>query len=300
MEIGELLPVWSIIPFVGMLLSIAIFPLINIDFWGKHQLKIVLAWCALFLINFLFAFGWEQTAVELIDSMVLDYIPFMTLLFGLFVVSGGIHIKGKFVGNPKTNAAILFIGTILSSWIGTTGASMLLIRPIVRANLWREHRKHIVIFFIFLVANIGGCLTPIGDPPLFLGYLGGVPFFWTLEHIWPLFLLNIIILLVVFYIIDSKQLKRKDKEHLENLELQEKAESRIPFKIEGGVNFIFLAIIIGAVILNGLIPQLDAFIDPSTGKTFGIDIGFGKTLGIEYFVQIVLILLATLLSWVCT
>ncbi|MCF0231326.1 MAG: sodium:proton antiporter [Enterococcus sp.] len=283
-----------------MLLSIAIFPMVNNEFWEKNQLKIALVWSLVFLIPFTLAFGLKETGEQLIDSLVLDYIPFLTLLFGLFVVSGGIHIKGTFAGTPKTNVVVLLIGTILASWVGTTGAAMLLIRPLLRANMWRKHRKHVVIFFIFLVANIGGCLTPIGDPPLFLGYLRGVPFFWTLEHIWPILLLNTVILLVVFFIIDSKQLKREDKEHYENYVLQQKVKSKIPVRIEGGQNIVFLLIIIAAVILNGVIPQTDLFIDPSTGNTYGVDIGFGKTLGIEYFVQIVLILLAALLSWVFT
>ena len=128
--------------------------------------------------------------------------PFIVLLLGLFVAAGGIALKGTLAGTPKVNLAILLIGTLLASWIGTTGAAMLFIRPIIRANKWREKKAHVVIFFIFMVANIGGSLTPVGDPPLFLGFLRGVPFFWTMKLL-PLMLMNIAILSVLFFIIES-------------------------------------------------------------------------------------------------
>ena len=191
---------------------------------------------------------------------------------------------------------ILLIGTLLASWIGTTGAAMVLIRFLLRANSWRQHRTHIVVFFIFLVANIGGCLTPLGDPPLFLGYLRGVPFFWTLAHIWPLLLLNTAVLLAAFVLIDRRMMKKEDAFALERLEIDRKAARRIPLRIEGKRNIIFLAMIIIAVILNGLIPQTEMFINPETGYTYGIDINEGIHLGIEYFVQIGIILIAMILS----
>ena len=134
--------------------------------------------------------------------------PFIVLLLGLFVAAGGIALKGTLAGTPKVNLAILLIGTLLASWIGTTGAAMLFIRPIIRANKWREKKAHVVIFFIFMVANIGGSLTPVGDPPLFLGFLRGVPFFWTMKLL-PLMLMNIAILSVLFFIIDSRAYKKE-------------------------------------------------------------------------------------------
>ena len=295
-SIGELLPIWSIVPFVGMLLSIAIFPLVKNEWWEKNQLKVALGWALLFLIPFCIGFGIDHTIFELEEVVVLDYIPFIVLLLGLFTVAGGIHIAGNIQGTTKNNVIILLIGTLLASWIGTTGAAMVLIRFLLRANSWRANRKHIVIFFIFLVANIGGCLTPLGDPPLFLGYLRGVPFFWTLGHIWPLLLLNTAVLLAAFVVIDRRMMKKEDAFALERLELGAKAAKRIPLKIEGKRNIIFLAMIIIAVILNGLIPQTDAFINPATGLTFGIDINEGIHLGLEYFVQIGIILIAMVLS----
>ena len=202
MELGQTLPIWSIIPFAGMLLSIAVFPLVKAEWWEKHQLLVSLAWALLFLVPFLFAYGAEATAEQLAEVVIGDYVPFIVLLMGLYVVAGGIHVGGTIAGTTRNNVVILLIGSFLASWVGTTGAAMLLIRPLLRANLWRRHRAHVVVFFIFLVANAGGCLTPLGDPPLFLGYLRGVPFFWTLEHIWPLLLVNVVLLIGLFVAVD--------------------------------------------------------------------------------------------------
>lgn len=164
MELGQTLPIWSIIPFAGMLLSIAIFPLVRAEWWEKHQLLVALAWALLFLVPFVFAYGAEVTAEQLAEVVIGDYIPFIVLLLGLYVVAGGIHVGGTIAGTTRNNVVMLLIGTLLASWVGTTGAAMLLIRPLLRANLWRKYRAHIVVFFIFLVANAGGCLTPLGDP----------------------------------------------------------------------------------------------------------------------------------------
>ena len=299
MELGQLLPFWSIVPFAGMLLSIAIFPLVKGEWWESHELHVALFWAALFLIPFVVAFGPETAAEYLSETIVGDYIPFIVLLLGLFVVAGGIHVKGTIVGTTRNNVKLLLIGSLLASWIGTTGAAMLLIRPVLRANQWRKHKAHIIVFFIFMVANMGGCLTPLGDPPLFLGYLRGVPFFWTLQHIWPILLMNMALLIAVFIVLDRYFIKREGAEGAEALELMDRADERVPIRIEGAHNFAFLALIIGAVILNGAIPQMAAFIDPATGKTFGIDV-FGVHVGVDYVVQIVLILVAIVLSWATT
>ena len=296
MDIGSTLPIWSIIPFVGMLLSIAIFPLVNGEWWEKHQLGVAIAWSLVFLVPFTIVYGMEETGLQLIESVVVDYIPFIVLLFGLFVVSGGIHISGSIAGTTKNNVIMLAIGTFLASWIGTTGAAMLLIRPVLRANKWRKNKKHIIIFFIFLIANIGGCMTPLGDPPLFLGFLRGVPFFWTLQHIWPLLLLNSVILLTVFALIDRYFYKKEPKEAIEELKASETAENKAPIRLEGAQNLIFLALIIVAVILNGTIPNMDMFKDAS-GEVIGITLMHEVHLGIQYFVQIAIILIAAALSW---
>ena len=176
---------------------------------------------------------------------------------------------------------------------------MLLIRPLLRANLWRKYRAHIVVFFIFLVANAGGCLTPLGDPPLFLGYLRGVPFFWTLQHIWPLLLVNTVLLIGLFVVVDRYFTRREPRESREKLELLSRADDRVPIHLQGWHNLFLLLLVIAGVILNGLIPQLEAFVDAETGMTFGFSV-FGVHIGVEYVVQIALILLAAALSWVTT
>ena len=299
MELGQSLPIWSIAPFIGMLLSIAIMPLVKGEWWEKHQLLGALFWALIFLVPFAIVYGPEITAEQLSETIIGDYIPFIVLLLGLFVVAGGIHIKGTIAGTTKNNVILLLIGTAIASWVGTTGAAMLLIRPVLRANHWRKHKAHIVIFFIFMVANMGGCLTPLGDPPLFLGYLRGVPFFWTIMHIWPLLLINTAILLVIFVFLDKRYIKKEGKEGMKMLELESRADDRVPIRIEGWHNFFFLALIIVAVILNGLIPQIEMFIDPVSGRTFGFEV-FGTHVGVDYIVQIVLIGIAMLLSWVTT
>jgi Na+/H+ antiporter NhaD/arsenite permease-like protein len=293
MELGELLPIWSVLPFVGMLLSLAIFPLVKPEWWEKNELQVAIFWSLVFLIPFTIAFGMGVTLEKLGETILLDYIPFIALLLALFTVAGGIHVKGQFAGTTRVNVVFLALGTFLASWVGTTGAAMLLIRPLLRANVWRQNKAHIVVFFIFLVANIGGCLTPLGDPPLFLGYLRGVPFFWTIGHILPMLVLNTVALLVVFALLDRAMMKREDPH---SLELMRRAAADIPFAIEGKYNFIFLAVIILAVILNGVIPQTAAFVNPDTGIVYGIELSETIHLGLNWFVQIAILLLAIFLS----
>jgi Na+/H+ antiporter NhaD/arsenite permease-like protein len=175
--------------------------------------------------------------------MILDYIPFILLLWALFTVSGGIHIKGTLKGSPGVNTIILTIGTFIASFIGTTGASMLMIRPILRSNAWRVYKTHTVVFFIFLVGNIGGSLTPLGDPPLFLGFLHGVPFFWTL-HLLPEMAFASISLLILYYIMDSYYYRKESHTAISDDESE-------PVSIEGYYNFIFLTGIISAVLFSG-------------------------------------------------
>ena len=300
MDVGLTLPWWSVVPFAGMLLSIAVFPLVKPVWWEKRQLHVAAFWSAVFLVPFALAYGLEETGVQLAEVVVLDYVPFIVLLLGLFVVSGGIHVKGTMAGTTKNNVVLLAIGTLLASWVGTTGAAMLLIRPVLRANAWRRNKTHIVVFFIFLVANIGGCLTPLGDPPLFLGYLRGVPFFWTLQHIWPLLLLNSVVLLGVFALVDRHFVKKEGREGEEALELEEEAVERVPVRIEGLRNLWYLALIIVAVVLNGAIPQTRECLDPATGLVWGVDVCEGVHLGFNYFLQIGLIGLAAILSLATT
>ncbi len=243
-NIGAVLPLWSVLPFAGILLSIALMPLFLPHFWHHHFAKVSAFWAMVFALPFLYFFR-EKALYEIGHIIIIDYIPFIILLWALFTVSGGIYIKGSLKGTPAVNTVILLIGTILASIIGTTGASMLLIRPILRSNAWRVHKVHTIVFFIFLVSNIGGSLTPLGDPPLFLGFLHGVPFFWTL-HILPHMAFASVILLILYFVMDSYYFKKEIKTAAPEPDAE-------PLRIAGAYNFIFLAGIIGAVIFSGIV-----------------------------------------------
>ena len=242
-----LLPLWTAIPFACILLSIALGPLIAPHFWHHHFPKISAMWALIFAVPFLIwnpreAFG------EILHIYFLDYFPFIILLWGLFTVSGGIYVGGALRGKPKVNLILLLIGTFLASVIGTTGAAMVLIRPVLRANEWRRNKVHLVIFFIFLVANIGGSLTPLGDPPLFLGFLHGVPFFWVTKGILLEMLLASGLILTIFFAMDTYFFKKEDPANIP----EEKPDDG-GIKIEGLHNLIFLLGIMAAVIMSGSI-----------------------------------------------
>lgn len=241
---GRHLGLLWMIPFVGILLSIAIMPLAVPHFWHHHFGKVSAVWAALVIVPFAALYGVPTAIYEIIHLALLDYIPFIVLLLALFTVTGGIHIKGNLHGSPSMNTAILAIGTLLAGWMGTTGASMLLIRPIIRANDDRRHKIHVFVFFIFLVSNIGGALTPLGDPPLFLGFLKGVSFFWTTQHLFAEMLVCAIVLLAVFYAIDSYWYRKEGRKKPD-------PTPETPVRIEGGVNIILLAAIVGAVLASG-------------------------------------------------
>lgn len=198
---AQLSALW-VVPFAGLLLSIAIMPLAAPFLWHHHYGKITAGWAAAFLLPSAATLGLSSTLHELMHTVILEYIPFLILLFALFTVAGGVLVKGNLHGSPGLNTGILAIGTVIASFTGTTGAAMLLIRPIIRANDNRLHNAHVIIFFIFLVANIGGSLTPLGDPPLFLGFLKGVDFFWPTVNLLKPMLLAVTILLAVFYVLD--------------------------------------------------------------------------------------------------
>ena len=245
-SLGEILPLWSVIPFVGILLSIAVIPLISSSFWHHHFGKVSAAWALLFAIPFLMAYG-GAAFYEILHIYLLDYIPFIILLWGLFTAGGGIVIRGTLAGTPAVNTIILLIGTVLASWMGTTGASMILIRPLLRANAGRQSKVHVVVFFIFLVSNIGGSLTPLGDPPLFLGFLHGVPFFWTMSLL-PQMCMISVILLAMFYVIDSVYYRRER----EVLQAASEGGAKEPLGVSGLYNLIFLGGIMGAVLMSGM------------------------------------------------
>ncbi len=288
--VSEALPVWSIIPFVGMLLSIAVIPLVKPEWWEKNMLWAALAWSAVFIVPFAIAYGPGEALFRFLESVLLDYVPFIVLLFGLFVVAGGIALKGTLVGTTKVNAVLLLIGTLLASWIGTTGAAMLMIRPLIKANAWREKKVHIIVFFIFLVANIGGCLTPLGDPPLFMGFQRGIPFTWTF-HLLPIFILNAVLLFIVFIIID-KRAYNKEIEAGRSPQDMAGNSSKEPIRIEGAHNIIFIAMIILGVVLSGVLPKMSDFFADGAG----IHIYDEVVLAYATIVEIVLILLAAFLS----
>jgi Na+/H+ antiporter NhaD/arsenite permease-like protein len=244
-NLGEFLPLWSCIPFAGILLSIALMPLFLPDFWHHHFGKISAFWAATLGIPFLIIFKGDAL-YEILHIIFADYIPFIILLWSLYTVSGGILLRGTMRGTPPVNVIILIIGTLLASWMGTTGAAMLLIRPFLRANSYRKNRTFMVVFFIFLVANVGGSLTPLGDPPLFLGFLHGVSFFWTF-NIFPHMLMVVIILLVIYFILDSYHYRK------EGVTAPEEEGVKEPLKLDGIHNFLFLGGIIGAVLMSGIV-----------------------------------------------
>lgn len=242
---GEKMSILWALPFVGILLSIALLPLIAPHFWHRHYGKVSLFWGVLFFILFTVRFGFERSSFYLVEVYLLEYIPFIILLLALFTVSGGIRLKGSLVGKPSLNVVLLLIGTVLASWMGTTGAAMLLIRPIIKANSWRKYQKHTIIFFIFLVANIGGSLTPLGDPPLFLGYLKGVDFFWTTTNLAMPMLLTIFILIGIYYALDCYLYSKETDKPKEEIEKES-------LGIEGSVNFLLLPIVIVAVLISSI------------------------------------------------
>jgi Na+/H+ antiporter NhaD/arsenite permease-like protein len=244
LEGAKLSSLWAL-PFVGMLLSIAVFPLANPHFWEHHQGKIAGFWALLMAIP-LAATAGVGTALDTIGhTILLEYIPFIMLIFALFTVAGGIWIRGNFHGSPLTNATLLTIGAVLASFIGTTGASMVMIRPMLRANDNRRANAHVFIFFIFIVSNIGGALTPLGDPPLFLGFLRGVDFFWTTKWLLHETLFVFALVMAVFVALDTYLYK---KEGVVAPISDPTPDSSI--RVFGGINFVLIGVIIGAILMS--------------------------------------------------
>ncbi|HOS99716.1 MAG TPA: sodium:proton antiporter [Acidobacteriota bacterium] len=241
-------PLWVVAPFLGILISIAVFPLINARWWEHNYGKVSVFWLSTTFVIMLLARPAGVPFADLFGGPIFhtyeEYVSFIILLGSLFVIAGGIVIRGSLSGRPVTNLAILGIGTVLASFIGTTGAAMLLIRPLIKSIRWRQRQRHVVIFFIFLVCNIGGSLTPIGDPPLFIGFLRGVPFEWTLA-LTPIWALTSGLLLAVFYLLDRHLMK---KETGVPPDMEQKG-----IRIEGLVNIALLAGVIGSVLFSGLV-----------------------------------------------
>ena len=240
---------WGL-PFIGILLSIALLPLWAPHFWHRHFGKVAAGWALAFLLPFAGVFGIDVAWGHLVHALLAEYLPFIILLTALFTVSGGIHVRGNLHGSAALNTALLALGGVLASFMGTTGASMLLIRPLIRANDNRRHVAHVVIFFIFIVSNAGGALTPLGDPPLFLGFLKGVDFFWTARHLWAETLFLVGALLVIFYLLDSWFFHKRE----EILPLDPTPDAR-PIGVDGGFNFALLGMVVALVLMSGLWPS---------------------------------------------
>ena len=268
-------PMWSVGPFVVLLLAIAILPLVRAceRFWSRNRNKLLVA-LALSVPVLLYYYlvhpgmtvcetgsvtelapGGAVLGHVLSGAVLEEYVPFIVLLFSLYTISGGIHLSGDLRAHPLTNTAFLGAGSILASFIGTTGAAMLLIRPVLQANSERKHVRHTVVFFIFLVCNIGGCLLPTGDPPLFLGYLKGVPFLWTLS-LTGKWAVCAGLLLVVYYLWDRSAYRKESPEDIARDETQVE-----PLRLQGTVNFLYLACVVLAVAL--LVPGVPFILAPS-------------------------------------
>ena len=237
---GEIQPnLWMATPFVALLAMIALAPLCFADWWGRHYTKVAFGLGAVVVVYYLAGLH----AGERVWHTTEEYISFIALIGSLFIVSGGIHINVKGEATPFGNVIFLLVGALIANLLGTTGASMLLIRPWLRMNKYRVTAHH-VVFFIFIVSNVGGCLTPIGDPPLFLGYLKGIPFWWVAQHCWPMWALGVAILLAMFFVVDWLNFRRAPKL------VREKEIAHEQWRFDGLGNLFFLAVILGAVFIN--------------------------------------------------
>jgi len=236
--------IWGL-PFAGILLSIAVFPILAEKFWHLHFGKVVAVLTLAFLLPFAGAFGLTPALRLVWSALATEYLPFLILLLTLYTLSGGILLSGRLHATPGLNTRILALGALLAPVMGTTGAAMLLIRPLLRANKSRRYKVHVVVFFIFLVANIGGGLTPLGDPPLFLGFIKGVTFRWTFMHMMLPVFSAVALLLLIFYVLDRHYFSK------EAVSLQVHKPDA-PLRLSGRINLLLLLLAIGAVLLSGI------------------------------------------------
>jgi len=250
-------PLWSVLGFAGMLLSLAIMPLVKGHWWQSNLHK---GYVSIFFGIPLATYLLINAPMELERAMI-EYVSFIVLLGSLFYISGGIFLKGNIEATPRNNLIFLAVGSLMASVAGTTGAAMLLIRPIIRANSERKHVAHTIIFFIFLVCNIGGSLTAVGDPPLFVGYLRGVPFTWTF-NLWKEWLFAVGILLIIYYCFDKYQYNR---EEMRDIALDKK--HRMPLSLKGKINLLWLLGVIAAIFF--LTPQnIAGWLGPGASRYF--------------------------------
>ncbi|TAH68943.1 MAG: sodium:proton antiporter [Rhodopseudomonas palustris] len=265
--------VWGM-PFAGILLSIALGPLLFPKIWHTHYGKIAAGWALLTLLPITLVYGWQTALAAAIHALLGEYLSFIVLLFALFTVSGGILVTGTMRGTPLLNTMLLALGTVFASLIGTTGAAMVLIRPLIRANIGRQHNVHVIVFFIILVANVGGALSPLGDPPLFVGFLRGVDFFWPLQQLWPQTLIVAGILLTVFFLLDLWFARREPRS----------STRPEPLGFRGGINFVLIAAIIAMILLSA---------EWQPGIVFDV---YGTKVALQNLVRDVALVLIALLS----
>lgn len=246
---NDKLPISYVLPFAGLLLSMAVLPLRAPKFWEHRQAWVVAFWSLTFAVPYALGHGVLSALHLHLDTLVHDYLPFLILVTTLFVAAGGIYLTGGEPGNPLGNVLLLGMGTLLASLVGTTGASMVMIRPVLRSISNRTHQVHTVVFFIFLVSNIGGSLTPIGDPPLFLGFLHGVDFFWPLSHNAGPMAFCAVLLLGIYFALDTRYWKSERKHH--HVDLQ-----RLPLDVRGMGNALVLVGIVVTVVGTGLLAKI--------------------------------------------
>jgi Na+/H+ antiporter NhaD/arsenite permease-like protein len=261
------------LPFAGLLLSIAVGPLLFPRLWHRHYGAVAAAWSVLTLGLVAWFAGWAAMLAAFAHALLGEYLSFIVLLFALYTVAGGIVVSGDIRGTPWTNTAILAVGTAMASIVGTTGAAMILIRPIIRANAWRRHNAHVVIFFIILVGNVGGALSPLGDPPLFIGFLHGVDFFWTTRNLWLQTAIVAGALLLMFFLFDAWRFAGGPV-----------ARSSEPIRVRGLVNVALIAAIVASILLSA-----------TWRPGMGIDL-FGTRLEMQNLVRDALLVAIALLS----
>jgi Na+/H+ antiporter NhaD/arsenite permease-like protein len=273
---------WAL-PFAGILLTIAAGPLLFPRLWHRHYGKLAFVWSVLTVAPLAALYGLPTALSAFAHAMVGEYLSFIVLLFALYVVAGGILVQGNFAGTPLVNTALLAFGTLIASVVGTTGAAMILIRPLLRANANRLHNVHVVVFFIFLVANIGGALTPLGDPPLFVGFLRGVDFFWTAKAMWFETALAAGLVLAMFVAL-GWWFYRKDR----LVTTVGEATPPLAFAVSGTVNLLLIAGIVAAILGSALWRP---------GIVFDV---YGTPLELQNAARDVLLLMLALLSLVLT
>ncbi len=256
---GAHLSLWWAVPFLGLLTSIGLGPLIAEKLWHRHYGKIAFLWAASLALALIARFGAHAAFEAVADALLTDYLPFILMMFALYVTAGGILLRAAAHGRPAVNTLLLSIGAIIASFVGVTAASMIMIRPLLHSNYERTRKAHVVVFFIFLVANIGGALTPLGNPPLFFGFINGVAFFWPLRHQWPQTLFATAVLLLLFLALDAWMLAREPRP-------PKPRPHDIPTRFKGVRNLLLLALAVDAIVTCGLWEPGVAF------RVLGVDI----------------------------